>query len=181
MKGMGGNIVYQVFIHCALVILAAEVIYLTQVNQEMESNQSAIEQLAIGDELDVGQLETLNGDPMHEVPGSKLVFVFSSTCEFCELNRSIWKDMAYLFQQDGTFSVFGISLDNVQRTRGFVEGYIECDIFVAPSPASFMSLNKIPSIPQTILLSDTWEVERIWSGSLSDEAIADVMAIVSSQ
>jgi len=174
-----GYALYQIVIHCILVILAGEVIYLTREKQGGEHDHTAAVQFSIGDAFDVSQLRSLNGESLHQAGGRKLVFIFSSTCQFCESNRSIWKDMADLFQQDETFAVFGISLDGVQGTRDFVDGYIACDIYVAPTPALFMSLNKIPSIPQTILLSDAWEVERIWSGALSDETIADVMSIYS--
>ena len=86
---------YFAFLHVALFVLAFEVIVLAKQNLAFKRIPSATpEKLENGDQFSTTGLFPLNKNDDLDYASKKLVFVFSTTCSYCERNWLIWHNLA---------------------------------------------------------------------------------------
>jgi hypothetical protein len=99
------------------------------------------------------------------------VFVLSADCPFCRSNSSRWDSIAS-DAHSASVRVVGIALDSLDRVRlGAVHNKSSYPLYRTIDRSQFAQINKINSIPQTILVSRKGTVESIWIGVLQDSSM----------
>ncbi len=173
--------VYQIFLHVAVSALAIVVIVLAIQNKELKESSTRGSRTGIKP----GEYFSLNGIQQclnaGNIDSSKtqLIYVFTTTCPFCEKNLASWKQISAKTLKEGIV-VMGICLDSEAKTKEYVKAKaLEFPIFIADDPARFKEINRIIGVPGTVVRSKAGLVDAIWIGVLSERNISELYATFS--
>ena len=179
-KYLNSKNIYLFTIHLAVVVLAFEVVVLSNQNKKLKEEKSQGGErgvtVKVSDTLTFGKLQSVNvGAPLDTLSPS-LAFVFTTTCPFCKKNVSQWKD---IYRQSKTkINIMGISMDVEDKSRAFVAiDTIDYPVFVPPVANKFRERNHIVSVPTTLLI-EKGVIKNLWVGLLTDEQKAEVVATI---
>jgi hypothetical protein len=173
--------VYQIAIHALLLILAGLVAVLSIQNGKLKGNASGQwpGTLREGDLITLSGLRVLNRQSIDTSDTRKLIFVFTTRCEFCRMTIPIWKDVAK-YADSIKLPIIGISLDSLSATTDFIQrNTLAFPVCVPVDPQQFRSDNRLSGVPLTIIRSAESHVEKLWSGRLTDDKILEVDAAIS--
>jgi len=172
---------YQVFLHVAVIALTVEVVILAQENSRFKNRGAGIpmEQIKAGDYFSLDSLESLSGTGPIDTTSSSLIFVFTTTCPFCEQSLPYWKKLSEL-AQSVQLSVFGISLDDKKRTLEYIADTSFVYASYIPGDTKHYQLkNHIATVPQTIVRGHGGIIKAAWSGALNENTLAEVVKTIS--
>jgi hypothetical protein len=99
-----------------------------------------------------------------EVEGAlpTLLYVFSPSCVWCDRNRAGVNALAAAL--GGRYRVVGLSLTDRGLRDHLGRNPLHFEVYVNPS-AEAVSVYRMDRTPQTILLSSSGRVERVWQGA----------------
>ena len=172
----------QVASALVIVLLMLIVVFLIRQNRELKSGLSALKTGQRPSTLWAGKrvgpvnlhtlantLETLNyGDSRSDF----LLFVFSTTCPFCEKTWPNWEKLAEAYA-GSRVQVIGISMHGLELTKAYVDlKKPSFDVLLADTV--FARVYGISGVPETILVRGDGVVAGIWTGILADEHLEAV-------
>jgi hypothetical protein len=110
-------------------------------------------------------------------PRRSLLFVFSPTCHYCDLNWMLWKKIAGDARAGSVRLVYinlasSLSVDYAARHE--IGGRL---VLARLDPATERALG-LHLTPQTILLSSEGKVEAVWSGLLDRDKVTAILKAV---
>jgi len=122
-------------------------------------------------------LPSVNGDKVllgQAPPGQvQLLFVFSTTCEFCKASLPAWKRIAGELAVNAQVEVVGISVDSVQATRDYVEEHgIEYPV-VSFMDRRLRALYRAGITPQTLIIDAEGKVGYARVGAVTEAVVID--------
>lgn len=175
---------YYGFLHIAVVALAAQVVVLTSQNKKLKESQpqSKKEQIKEGDQLAFGQLEPLRDARVDTSSSKQIVFVMTTTCQFCKQSVPMWNQLAAT--RNLSISIIGISLDDRERTIEYVKSNnILFPVFLSSDQEFFKNSSRVYSVPKTILRQSGGRVLKVWhrqftESNLNEVANATSLAII---
>lgn len=166
---------YEIFLHIAVVVLAAQVLILAKQNRELKSGGEKIAALKRGDYLSLANLEPLQTEPAIDSTARQLLFVFTTTCPFCKENLSQWAHIAEQVKGKN-ISIQGLSIDAKDKTMQYAKEHgLNFPIYCARDIKTFRTQNKISGVPTTVVRSGAGRVEQAWAGLLSDDNVLEVI------
>ncbi len=172
---ISGKLLYQVFLHVTLVVLAIEVLLLTRQENGLELQ----EKIKVGEGFTLSGIEMMNGHNMIDSTSQSIIFVFTTSCPFCMKSLPYWKLLASMAQSAG-IEVLGVSIDSREKTTVLVrDSSLSFPVANALDPQRFSRVNHLPSIPETILRSKEGIALRIWSGPIEEKSLAEVVQAIS--
>jgi len=103
----------------------------------------------------------------------QVLFVFSTSCEFCKASLSAWKRIAGKFAGNSQVEVVGISVDSVQVTREYVEEYgLEFPV-VSFTDRKLRALYRAGITPQTLIIDAEGKVGYVRVGAVTEAVVID--------
>ena len=175
---------YQLFVHFALVILAAEVVLLASQNRELKGNSSSQEQedsLAVGDYLVTRGLQRIQGEAEINASTTRVIFIFTTRCPFCKINVPRWNELASHLLKKGVRAV-GISLDGPDQTKEFLKEYdLNFTTYCTSGDGKFEKQNRFSRVPKTIVRNPSEQITSIWSAVLSKKSSSEVLSLASEE
>lgn len=167
---------YSTFLHLAVFVLAFEVVILARQNRELKQNStSPVGSIQTGDIFSFDGLEPLHIGASLEKSSKQLLFLFTTTCNFCKENLEMWR---LIFEQAKTkdISIAGISLHPQDKTEAYIqENGLEYPVYFAHDGKKFEKTNRLRGVPSTIILDTTGKVENVWVGVLTESDILDIL------
>lgn len=175
-----GGRVYAAFIHIVVVALAIEVVILAGQNSALKNPARAMgTPLQVGDSFFFKGLEAVAGNSSADSSVRTLVFVLSADCPFCRLNYDRWDSIAS-DAYTASVRVVGIAIDSLDRLRSDTAySQLLYPLYWTIDKSQFIQINKLHSVPQTILVSRKGIVESIWVGVLQDSSIVALRSALS--
>lgn len=172
--------IYLFTIHLAVVLLAFEVIVISNQNKKLKEEQRMGGErgvaIKVGDTLTFGKLQSLGSSTSVDTLSPTLVFVFTTTCPFCKKNISQWKDIYR--QVKSRINIIAISVDAEDKSRALITtDTINYPVSVSLDAKKFRETNHISGVPATLLL-DNGIVRNVWGGLLTDEQKAEIVATI---
>jgi len=164
---------------CCLLLLATNIALIHQ-NRQLK-DRLALPPLAmettVGARLPDLRGFTSDGKPVEVLYGKDsrkvLVLVFSPTCPFCDQNWPKWYDLMSSLNRT---AVRPVAVDvTSSSTPGFLSQHqlAEMPVFLKVDPQATVNY-RFHLTPQTILVGPDGKVEKVWSGVLSDSAMAEL-------
>ncbi|MBI3579180.1 MAG: TlpA family protein disulfide reductase [Ignavibacteriales bacterium] len=108
-----------------------------------------------------------------------LLFIFSTTCPFCEKNIENWKKIARENKNDRSI-ILGISIHNLEDTKKYYISH-QLNFKVALADTSFARKYKIYGVPETILISGKGAVKEVYPGVLTNNQIQNIKDFMGTQ
>jgi peroxiredoxin len=108
-------------------------------------------------------------------PGTQatILVLLTTSCPYCRSSVPNWN--AVYRRAGSSTRVVGLSLDNLDSTRRFVEEFgLEFPVFVAVRPLSVRDELEIPGVPQTIAIDAGGAVRGVWGGELRQDHLTDL-------
>ena len=175
-KYLSSKNIYLFAIHLAVVMLAFEVVVLSNQNKKLKIDRNLGGQsgiiVKVGDTLTFGRLKSLGRAASIDTTSPTLAFIFTTTCPFCRKNVSQWKDI-YLHASD-KINIMGVSLDPEEKSQAFVTAdTIIYPVFVSPNGKLFGEANHISTVPTTLLL-ERGIIKQLWIGLLTDNQKTEI-------
>lgn len=165
---------YQVFLHLALLGLAALVVMLGLENAGLRSASAPSPSVgpAIGEMLRPINALDLEGRDVRLVFDGKeretMLLVLTTTCAACQANLPNWLELVE--RHDEGLDFVGLSLDTVEATRSYAEARdLPFEVFVAADPAAFKTRYEIAGVPETIHTGRDGRVRGAWLGVLPED------------
>jgi hypothetical protein len=93
-----------------------------------------------------------------------LLYVFSPSCGWCDRNHASMNALAAALA--GRYRVVGLSLTDRGLRDYLARNPLPFEVFVNPT-AEAVSVYRMDRTPQTILLSSSGRVERVWQGAFA--------------
>ena len=159
---------YSAFLHLAVVMLAIQVVILSNQNRRMKeaAGGSAPDGLKIGDTLVLQGVSPVNSRLILDTTSARqLVFIFTTSCPFCKQTVPMWNKLAARLQR--SIPIIAISLDSRDSTIEYVKGNNLSFAVAFPLDAGrFKKLNKIVGVPMTLVRENSGKVLRLWKGKL---------------
>ncbi len=126
-------------------------------------------------------LPSVSGDSVllgQAPPGQvQLLFVFSTTCEFCKASLPARKRIAGEFGANSQVEIVGISVDSVEATRRYVaEHGIELPV-VSFTDRRLRALYRAGITPQTLIVDAEGKVSYARVGALTEAAAIDSVLV----
>ncbi len=176
---------YQVALHSALVVLAVLVVILVRQNHQLKSTQAEstrnapARQLAAGEAPGPFSFYRLDGSEHRIDPAEpamdRVFLVFTTTCPFCLETQTAWRTVHARLGEDA--QVLGISLDDLDATRSYrAKLDLPFPVVVPTDPKAFAREYRISSVPLTLHIGTSGQVEGLWSGVLSEGEQGEILA-----
>lgn len=154
--------------------LTVLVVSLIVQNRELKKSvaifpQEGTRALGAGDSVGSITLRTFDGRDVEvgDQNATHLLFVFTTTCQYCEKNWSNWINLSSLC--DGmTVQAVGVSLHPLEITRQFVEAK-KPGFRICMGDSTFSRAYRIRGVPTTILVHEGGRIEGVWIGQLDDK------------
>ena len=103
----------------------------------------------------------------------QLLFVFSTTCDFCRASLTAWKTIASELRDDSGVEIYGISVDSVEATRAFLAQHdIEFPV-VSFAERKVRALYRSGIVPQTVVLDAEGMVRYARLGAITEAVVVD--------
>jgi len=174
---MTGKNLYQVFIHIAVIVLAAEVFILATQNDKLK-NPARPESMKAGEYFSFSQLKSLDGTELATSTRRRVVFVFNAKCPFCVKSLPYWHKIDSVATAM-KINVVGIGLDSLSSIEAYArEHAFGFSVFVPTDIVKFKERNKITGVPHTVLVSGDGRVESLWSGMIDEKSYAEVIRLL---
>ncbi len=107
-------------------------------------------------------------------PGQvQVLFVFSTTCEFCEASLPAWKRIAGELAASAQVEVVGISVDSVQAARRYLAEHGIMLPVVSFTDRKLRALYRTVTLPQSIVLDGHGEVQYARLGAVTEVSAID--------
>ena len=164
---------------CCVVLLAANIALIHQ-NQQLKAQLSLpppVLEAAAGTQVpdlrgfdpDGKPLEVLYGKDPRKV----LVLVFSPTCPFCEQNWPKWEQVISSLDRSAVRPVL-VDVTST-TTAGFVSQHqlSSLPVILKADPRAMVNYH-FQLTPQTMLVDPAGKVEKVWTGVMTDSAVADL-------
>jgi hypothetical protein len=181
----GTRFAYQVFLHVTLIVLAVEVVVLSDRANKMETTLSRLtaKSLAEGDTLRLGSVRSLMTSAPMELGPRSLIYLFTTSCPYCEKNMQTWQGIAGQALSKG-LRVGAICLNTASKSRDSLFGYvrehqINFPVYDVSDANEFRKTNNVQGVPQTMICSADGKIERVWRGVLADDAVAEITSAIS--
>jgi len=171
---------YQIVIHFLAIVLGVLVVLLIEENKRLEALFETPHEIAVGDVFSLSGVSPISMTNPLKGDQASLVFLFTTECSYCRMNKLAWLDVTLLVEGFGV-QVVGISLDTGKQTVEFVRDSVSYPVYVANDPIDFKQRNRITGVPQTVLLSQSGTVEAIWTGLFLSEDIAEALSFISNK
>ena len=171
---------YAIFLHAALVSLAATSLYGAHQNQQLRQQlYPELVQLEVGERAKPVVIENLDGDSRllawDDADQDRLLLVFTTSCPACKQNQAVWKSLYRELSDD--VEIVGISLDSPEVTRTYREAHdLPFEVVVAADREAFASAYEISVVPFTFHIAGDGRVQGVWRGMLSDAQLAEIEA-----
>ena len=122
-------------------------------------------------------LPSVNGDTVllgQAPPGqAQVLFVFSTTCEFCKASLAAWKQIAAELTAGERVEVVGVSIDSVEPTRRYlVEHGIQLPV-VSLTDQRLRALYRAGTTPQTTIIDAEGRVGYSHLGAVTEPVVID--------
>jgi thiol-disulfide isomerase/thioredoxin len=166
---------YNYFLHLSVLLLAIALIQLATENKRLKEERKGRSRIVQkGDSLSVDGLRLIYGSPAVHTNRRQLIFVFTTTCEFCDKTTPLWKQI-YSMVKAKDVEVFGICLDSSEKALAYLQQHgIGFPTYVPNSVPGFKELNHFSSVPLTLIVTRDGFVERLWLGLLSEYEAKEV-------
>jgi peroxiredoxin len=106
-------------------------------------------------------------------PRKVLVFVFSPTCPFCEQNWPKWEQVISALDHSAVRPV-GVDVTSTSKAPFLSQHQLTgLPVFEKVEPHVMLNYH-FQLTPQTILLDPDGKVEKVWTGVMTDSAVADL-------
>ena len=175
-----GRTLYQVFLHSILIALAIEVLLLTRQNRNLsESAKNGYANITVGQHFSFDGLEPSQGISSIESTTTQLVYVFSTHCGACKMNR---QSINHVFQEARSDSItaIAISIDANDTSVTFPLGNgLQSKVSTFYGGLDFSRLNHINIVPLTIIRSSNGVVKKSITGVLDVKDIQDIAEAMS--
>jgi len=164
---------------CCVVLLAANIALIHQ-NRQLKAQLSqpppALE-LATGTQMPDLRGFDADGKPVEVLygkdPRKVLVLVFSPTCPFCEQNWPKWEQVISALDHSAVRPV-GVDVTSTSKAPFLSQHQLtELPVFEKVEPHVMLNYH-FQLTPQTILLDPAGKVEKVWTGVMTDSAVADL-------
>lgn len=174
---MTGKNLYQVFIHIAVIVLAAEVFILATQNDKLK-NPVKPETMKKGEYFSLAELRSLAGKDLGPTSSKLVVFVFNTKCPFCVKSLPYWQKIDSVASAMKV-NVIGIGLDSVSSVLAYAKEHrFAFQVFVPTNIVKFKERNKIAGVPHTVLVSGEGRVESLWSGMIDEKSYTEVIRLL---
>lgn len=144
---------------------------------EIARLSGAEEYLVVGDKVDAFKVKTMDGvirEIRFNEPSKRyLLFILSTTCNFCEKNLPKWLGIAENIEYT-RWSNLWISVQPLDETKDYVERKKLAVGMLAVEDSTFRRSYKIYGVPQTIIINNIGTVENIWIGELAPEHLEEI-------
>ena len=175
---LSGLLVVALSIACGLVVMLAG--QQTTLRREYAELRRQANDLHSGSVVPPFRGATLEGDSLTigEAPdslGRQLLFVFTTTCRYCEATLPTWARLADSARRlpPWRIQVVGISLDSVEQSRRYVEAHgISYPIVQFPN-RKYQRLYRANRVPETVVVDSEGNVIFARLGVLSDPLVLD--------
>jgi len=170
----------------ALVLLAADVVFLTIKVDRLESQIltsspiSQAEPLHPGDVVDDIRVETL--DRQNQIltfkgpHSSYLLFVLSTSCPYCLATIPKWKSITEQTKND--CYILGLSLHDVDRTIQYMQDKDLPFYVMSVTDVEFPGIFHLSGVPATYLIGAGGVVQNTWAGKLDNGQVEEIIAAV---
>jgi peroxiredoxin len=164
---------------CCVVLLAVNIALIHQ-NRQLKAQLSqpppALE-LTTGTQMPDLQGFDPEGKPVEVLygkdPRKVLVFVFSPTCPFCEQNWPKWEQVISALDHSAVRPV-GVDVTSTSKAPFLSQHQLTgLPVFEKVEPHVMLNYH-FQLTPQTILLDPDGKVEKVWTGVMTDSAVADL-------
>ncbi len=107
-------------------------------------------------------------------PGQvQVLFVFSTTCEFCEASVTAWKQIAGELDGNSWVEIVGVSVDSFQVTREYIEEHgLEFPVVIL-TDRKLRALYRIGITPQTTIIDPEGRVGYSHLGAVTEPVVVD--------
>ncbi len=171
-----------------IVLLSSEVLLLIHENSELHdllTNPSAVgfsRMIQPGDTLTsfAFQIPTSDSVTLHNESWNRsvLIFIFSTTCPFCETNVPKWK-MLFGVLQLTDLDILGLCIDPPAVTSSYMqEQDIPFTVLSTFIDANFRERTHLRGVPVTLLVHSNGIVERVWPGVLSENDLEEILTVL---
>ncbi|KPJ92371.1 MAG: hypothetical protein AMS18_07540 [Gemmatimonas sp. SG8_17] len=122
-------------------------------------------------------LPSVTGDTVtlgHAPAGAvQVLFVFSTSCQYCKASMSAWKQIASQFAASEKVQVVGISMDSVEATERYLAGHgIEWPV-VSLTDSRLRALYRVWVTPQTTIIDPDGRVGYTHLGAVTEPVVID--------
>jgi peroxiredoxin len=164
---------------CCVVLLGVNIALVRQ-NRQLKAQLSqpppALE-LATGTQMPDMRGFDPDGKPVEVLygkdPRKVLVLVFSPTCPFCEQNWPKWEQVISSLDRSAVRPV-GVDVTSTSKAPFLSQHQLTgLPVFEKVEPKAMMNYH-FQLTPQTILLDPDGKVEKVWTGVMTDSAVADL-------
>jgi len=164
---------------CCVVLLAANVALIRQNRQlkEQLALPPPVLEAAAGAQMPDLRGVDLEGKPVEVLYGKDsrkvLVLVFSPTCPFCDQNWPKWQQVIASLDRSAVRPVL-VDVTST-TTAGFVSQHqlSSLPVILKADPRATVDYH-MHLTPQTILVDPNGKVEKVWTGVMTDSAVADL-------
>jgi peroxiredoxin len=164
---------------CCVVLLAANIALLRQ-NRQLKAQMSLPPptlEAAAGTQMPNLKGFDPDGKPVEidygKDPRKVLVLVFSPTCPFCEQNWPTWEHVISSLDRS---VVRPVAVDVTSTAKApFLSQHqlTEMPVFEKVDPLAMVNYH-FQLTPQTLLIDGDGKVEKVWTGVMTDSAVADL-------
>ena len=171
--------IYPVVLHMTLIGFAVALVGLIQQNHSLRAALVGEPGLAIGTTVEAIDAVTPDGlphplrwnDPAHD----RLLLIFTTSCPACKENQAGWRHLAATVGAE--VEVVGISLDDTEATQIYRDAHdLRFPVVVATNRTAFAEAYAVTSVPTTLLVGRDGRVRGVWTGVLSQEHQAAIVA-----
>jgi peroxiredoxin len=164
---------------CCVALLAANIALIHQNGQlkaQLSQPPPALE-LTTGTQMPDMRGFDPDGKPVEVLygkdPRKVLVLVFSPTCPFCEQNWPKWEQVISSLDRSVVRPV-GVDVTSTSKEPFLSQHELTgLPVFEKVEPKVMMNY-RFQLTPQTILLDPDGKVEKVWTGVMTDSAVADL-------
>jgi peroxiredoxin len=164
---------------CCVVLLAVNIALIHQNSQlkaQLSQPPPALE-LTTGTQMPDLRGFDPDGKPVEVLygkdPRKVLVLVFSPTCPFCEQNWPKWEQVISSLDRSVVRPV-GVDVTSTSQAPFLSQHQLTgLPIFERVEPRVMLNY-RFQLTPQTILLDPAGKVEKVWTGVMTDSAVADL-------
>ena len=176
-------LIFKTSIWCLAAAVLAQNIILIQQNRNLKMRTQP-KLLVSGTRLPAINLRAATMDGLLtpvNVPSQKdnklLLITFSPTCPICRDNLTNWLRLAAALRTRDGWRVIWLSRDSIQTTREYCTAHqIPSSLVLADPPYRTYAELGLDAVPQTVVITDTGTVDRVWIGSLTTKTLEEMSA-----
>jgi peroxiredoxin len=176
----GGRMLKMLSLYASCVLVVAVSARLISLNRAYAELRGRLAQPQVGDAVPAFLAETVGGDTLTigKSPDStarQVLFVLSTTCQFCKATLPVWRALADSLGRvrDVRIRVVAISVDSAAATRHFAaEEGVGYPMVTFPTDR-LRRLYRVKAVPQTVVLDAEGDVVYAHVGRLTTGPVLD--------